>query len=399
MNNSNRKIDATNIKKYFLSQSNLISADLDEANSVLVENGIDVYELEKEGLDFISNLNAIQGSKIESQISWKALFRKLSKLGISKSLIENKVIPDYIPQNIKMKGDIVTAINYLSEVFGFSKRSLVFDEAPIISDVPMRRAFYKKPVNTNIHQVNAYSHYAQFIAKSVSIGCKDILIRDYPNDVEKFKSLITDEEGAFDIESILKVVWELGICVLPLNDSGVFHGASWNIEGRHVIVLKQKTDSHAKWIFDLLHELYHVFVHLEDSNSSVIEEQEISPAQISDSIEEREANAFANKIIFGDKADYLAKKCVERANGRMEKLKQSVISVAKEENIRVDFLANYIAYRLNFEGENWWGTANSLQINKPSPYEIIKNNLINKINYNHLNKIESYMLSKAINII
>ncbi|WP_051605465.1 ImmA/IrrE family metallo-endopeptidase [Sediminibacter sp. Hel_I_10] len=397
--NKNQKIKTADLKKYFISESSLISSDLNTAQSILIENGYDIEELENEALEFISNIDLTQSSKIEIKFTWKELFKKLSKNGLPSQLIKNKIIPNYPSSNTGSTEDLELTIDCLSQIFGFSRESLINDEVLSISTAPMRQAFFKKPINTNIHQINAYSHYAQFIAKTVSVGCKDIIIKEYPKDIKEFKAIITNKEGDFDIESILKAVWDLGICVVPLNDSGVFHGASWNIEERHIIVLKQKTDSHAKWIFDLLHELYHVFVHLEDSNSSVIEEQEISPLQANDSIEEREANAFANGIIFGNKAEELAQKCVDNANGRIQGLKQSVLRVAEEENIRPDFLANYIAYRLNIEGDNWWGTANSLQITKPLPYKIVKDQLIDKINYNHLNKLERHMLSKAINTI
>ena len=100
--------------------------------------------------------------------------------------------------------------------------------------------------------------------------------------------MLIEKHGEISLEALLDTVWDLGICVIPLTDSGVFHGASWNIDGRHVIILKQKTDSHAKWVFDLLHELYHVFAHLDEDNTSVIEETELNPVDSNDSVEERE---------------------------------------------------------------------------------------------------------------
>ena len=109
----------------------------------------------------------------------------------------------------------------------------------------------------------------------------------------------------------MEFVWDLGICVLPFNDPGVFHGASWNIQGKHVIVLKQNTQFHSRWIFDLLHELYHVFAHLEKENTSVIEVEELNPFSNNDSIGEIEANSFANQFIFGNRAEELAEKCVD----------------------------------------------------------------------------------------
>ena len=61
--------------------------------------------------------------------------------------------------------------------------------------------------------------------------------------------------GAITFEHTLRYVWSLGIPVLPLRDPGAFHGACWRIDGRNIIVLKQRTLSLARWLADLLHEV------------------------------------------------------------------------------------------------------------------------------------------------
>ena len=143
--------------------------------------------------------------------------------------------------------------------------------------------------------------------------------------------------------------------------------------------------------------LYHVFAHLDELNTSVIETEEIGPATDQSAVEEAEANSFAHKILFDDSTESIVNKCLELANYRIENLRTAVNKVSREENIGEDVLANYLAYRLSLQNENWWPTANSLQITSPDPYEIamkyLKKNLEDNIN----NPIEANLLAMAIN--
>ena len=394
-------ISRDDLKTYFLKQSEMIDSDKKLSTEIIGDEGYDPDELKNEGLSLIESLKKRTEPKEYFQISWGSIFNKIVKAGISRELVENKIIPPSLLQ--RLKGNKAheaahEAIDYLITVFGLNRRNLIESDSLNLSSIPSQLAYYKKPTNANINQIKAYSHYAQFIAKTSSKACHNLPFKEYPGDIDEFKQMIIGKHGEISLEALLDTVWELGICVIPLTDSGVFHGASWNIDGRHVIILKQKTDSHAKWIFDLLHELYHVFVHLDEDNTSVIEETELNPVDSNDSEEEREANTFANRFIFDSKSDSLAKECVAKAGNRTERLKQAVIEVANENGIRIDFLANYLAFRLQHDGvNNWWGVANGLQIKEPSPNEIAKRYLTQKLDFKILNQIESNMLSMAIN--
>lgn len=394
-------ISRDDLKTYFIKQSEMIDSDKTLAPEIIEDEGYDPDELKSEGLSLIESLKKRTEPKEYFQISWDSIFSKIVKAGISKELIENKIIPSSLMQRLngnKANEATLEVIDYLITVFGLNRRNLIESKSLTLSSIPSQLAYYKKPTNVNINQIKAYSHYAQFIAKTSSKACHNLPFKDYPSDIDEFKEMVIEKHGEISLNALLDTVWDLGICVIPLTDSGVFHGASWNIDGRHVIILKQKTHSHAKWIFDLLHELYHVFVHLNEDNTSVIEETELNPVDSNDSVEEREANAFANRFIFDSKSDSLVKKCVAKAGNRIESLKQAVIDVANENRIRTDFLANYVAFRLQHDGvNNWWGVANRLQIKEPAPNEIAKQYLAQKLDFKILNQIESNMLSMAIN--
>lgn len=331
--------------------------------------------------------------------SFNSLIKKLTKAGVDYKLLTTKIIPNKLQKEIEKyteAPDILLneAASYVSNVYGWSVHDIWF-QRDLKMNNPANVVYYKKSVNANTNQITAYTHYANYLA---TIVAKSVVVKkkDYPGSLEEFKRDYINRYKKIDLDSLLRYVWGLGICVLPLSDSGIFHGASLNIEGRHVIILKQKNASHARWIFDLLHELYHVFAHLGEKNSSIIETEEINPISDNNSPEELEANSFANKFIFDNKADELAQKCIKTAQSKMENLKSAVKKVAEVEGYREDFIANYLAFRLDYQGQDWWAVASNLQIDNPIPKEITANYLKNKINIENLNPIDANLINSAI---
>ncbi|XVJ66922.1 MAG: ImmA/IrrE family metallo-endopeptidase [Lacibacter sp.] len=331
------------------------------------------------------------------------LLKRLAKTGIDSNFLKNKIWPATLQKAISQhnRGTVPEmllneATNYLSNIFGWSTKEIWSGEDLILKSQPSELAFFKKPSNANLNQIKAYSHYAYKLAQLVLSASVSEKKMEYPKNVTEFRTILINTYGQITLETVLDYAWDLGICILPLSDSGVFHGAAWNINGRHVVVLKQNTQSHARWVFDLLHELYHVFAHLENTNSSVVETEELTPFSSQDTIEEREANSFANQVVFDGKAEELAQRCVAEA-GNIENLKKTVTKIAKDLKIREDFLSNYLAFRLSYQGENWWPTAQKLQITEPNPFDVVKDRLEKRINTLKLNPIESNLLSNALN--
>jgi hypothetical protein len=183
--------------------------------------------------------------------------------------------------------------------------------------------------------------------------------------------------------------------VLPLTDSGAFHGACWRVDGRNIIVLKQKEKSLAKWLFDLLHELRHAGENPESPSLTVIEEEETSDSQL-ESEEEQIASQFAGDVILDERADELAHKCRAAAEGDISRLKTAVPRVAERENVPADALANYMAFRLALEGENWWGAARNLQPKGISPFQIARDQLLQNLKLEDLARPDITLLHQAI---
>src|SRR5436190_23124743 len=334
--------------------------------------------------------------------SFNLLVKRLSKAGIDSKLLIQKIIPVKLQEalNTQMSNQptmlLDEAASYVSNVYGWPLKEIWSNQTLIVKTNPSELAYFKKPSNANENQIRAYCHYAYYLAKIVLKTTVQKPTYEFPGSLEEFKIMYLKSNKELELKSLIDFVWSLGIAVLPLNDPGVFHGASWNIDGRHIIILKQNAKSHARWIFDLLHELYHVFVHLQKENTSVVELEELNPFSDSESLEELEANAFTNQVIFGDDAERLAEVCVESAEWKLENLKQAVIKISKKEKIQVDFLANYLAFRLAYQGQDWWATAAKMQISEPEPFSIATEIFKKNVQIQKLNPIDHNLLTTAI---
>ncbi|MDG2565874.1 ImmA/IrrE family metallo-endopeptidase, partial [Vibrio parahaemolyticus] len=184
---------------------------------------------------------------------------------------------------------------------------------------------------------SAYTQYAYTIANIVAKYCS-LEKKDIPQDANVVRGDILDKYGELTFESVLSYATDLGVPVIPLNDSGAFHGATWRINGRNVVVLKQKSRHTSKWMFDLLHELYHASQSPELDEFIIVELSETSEERRNDQ-EEIDANNFAASVLLGEKAGSYIEQCFKNANGNIAWLKNSVIKVAEENDLDCGVLA------------------------------------------------------------
>jgi transcriptional regulator with XRE-family HTH domain/Zn-dependent peptidase ImmA (M78 family) len=344
-----------------------------------------------------------QEIELESESHQKTLdklIKRLSKVGIDSNFLMKRIIPsglrNAISQSINPPELLLNEIsNYVSRIYQWNNDELWRAKNLIVRASESRFVLFKKPTESDFNQVKAYSHYAHYLSSLILKCSTNKKTKEFPQDIEEFRQTLITEYGQIELSTILNYAWDLGIHILPLDDSGVFHGASWNIDDEFSIVLKQKTKAHARWAFDLLHEIYHVLAHLDQKNFGIVEADEISPFSNQNDDKEQEANSFASKVLLGNDAEAMAQLCVQEANWNLPKLKEAVKKVAKKRKVNVDVLANYLAYRLSYQGENWWGPAMGLQVTEPIPYILVLNELKKRIALDKLNPIDANLLINA----
>ncbi len=206
---------------------------------------------------------------------------------------------------------------------------------------------------------------------------------------------IVERYHALSLRSSLHHAWDLGIPVLPLRDRGTFHGACWRYEGRNVVVLKQTSKYEARWLFDLLHELFHAAQRPTADRMEVIEADETS-AERRNSDEEIAASQFAGDVTLDGRAEELAQACVGAANNAVERLKKIVPEVAAREGVDVGALANYLAFRLSWQGINWWGAAANLQTDNPDPWTTARDVFVERFPFALEVDLDRQLLDRAL---
>lgn len=337
-------------------------------------------------------------SEEKSSYKYADALNKLSDLGVPSEFIRKRLVPAALLEDIKsnVSGAINELIKLWSKIYNFNAENFWRLESLESFNTRSHKMLFKKMKNKNSEKLDAYLKYIKYIVNIIN----DTMILTepvkYPDSEEEFMKSIK----SLDLDYLINYIWSLGIPVIPLKDSGMFHAAAYMYKARPFIIIKQSSSHHSRWVFDLLHELMHVFAHLRDDTEDIFIDYE-EPMSIVNSNQssekELEANAFAEYCIFrGEDVEDLIKQCVNLARRDVRKMKNSIIEISSQHNIRPEFLANYFAYRQQKIGEaSWWGTANALQLTEPNPHRIALDILNVYVNYDNLSNYDKYILSKA----
>ncbi len=332
----------------------------------------------------------------------KRLFADLKAVGVDKRFTLTRLLPQSLAARLAHEADeepsdieVVQAGSVLSRIFQWSPSEL-FGDSPLRLDPAIAgQTRFKMAARVHEGRMVAYTSYAWFLASTVAKTCSGLSTEPVPSDWREVRRAILDHSGEISFQAAVRYVWSLGVIVLPLVDPGVFDAACWRISGRNVIVLKQSVRSQARWLFDLLHELRHLadkpdepWLSLIEFENSVLERREMP--------EEEEAHEFAGNIVLEGRSEELTAVCVERARGSVPRLKSAVQEVAASENVPVDVLANYVAFRLSLQGINWWGAATNLQVPGSDPLEIARDELLHHADLNLLDDVERDIVTQAL---
>ncbi|MEZ8504522.1 DNA-binding protein [Vibrio splendidus] len=327
------------------------------------------------------------------------LLAKLSDAGLEESFIEKRIAPREI-HNFDRDSWVERVCEKVSTIFGWTKEQLLGDEPLSIGRDGALVARFKMPAGANEQYASAYTQYAYTVAK-LAIRYFNKPKEVLNEDAEIVRNEIIGKYGDVSFESLLSHAYDKGVIVLGLNDSGAFHGATWRISHRNIVVLKQKTLHTSRWSFDLLHELYHASQRPELSEFSLIELSETSDERRLDQ-EEIEANKFASQVLLGMEAENYVNMCFASANGNLAWLKNAVIQIAEQYDLDCGVLANQVANKHDImerkvgRKSTWWGTAHNLQQKNCDPREVCNSKLKEHISIEDMDEFDREFFEQAI---
>jgi transcriptional regulator with XRE-family HTH domain len=379
----------------------------------LKEQQIQRYEAERYSSASYQRLQEVAqalGLRIRNDIllpiapgSLTGLINKLRQVGLDRDFLMSRLLPS--SDAARAAGEIATEDDdamltakigaVLERVFGWTRDNLFGAQALRPPRFAAAEARFKMPAGRKQTATSTYAAYANYLAVVALNGARSLAKEPIPADAAAMRRCILERHGTIDLRSALHTAWDLGVIVLPLRDRGVFHGACWRYGGRNAVVLKQTSRHEARWLFDLLHELFHAGRRPEADTLEVIEADETS-ADRRNSQEEIAASQFAGDVVLDGKAEELAQACVQAAKGAVERLKGVLPTVAARKSVGVGTLANYMAFRLSWQGINWWGAAANLQADDGDPWTIARDVFIERFPYEMDNELDRQLLDRAL---
>jgi transcriptional regulator with XRE-family HTH domain len=328
-----------------------------------------------------------------TDISPASLLRRAQSAGLSKDLVTKRIAPRKGGNDTDDAFALKTA-SFLNRIFGWAPAVLFGDAPLVVGGAALAGARFKLPQRAATRATEAYAAYAHYVAGLLLRATPTLPRLPLPIEASKArKALLAD--GALTFEGALDYVWSLGVAILPLADAGAFHGATWRIDGRNVIVLKQGARLESRWLHDLLHELRHAAEDQGAETLAFIDYEGLAQDGASAPAETL-ASLFAGDVMLAGRAEELAEKCAEQASGSIERLKAVVPQVAKRENVSVAALANYMAFRLSLQGASWWGAAANLQSGGSDPWRTARDRALSHLDLTRLDEVERAVLLRAL---
>ncbi len=333
--------------------------------------------------------------------SLTGVLHKLRQVGMSQDFVFGQLLApkDITASEIVASNDdgllLAKLSDTLARVYGWTKAELFAPEPLSSPRFAGASARFKMPARRAQGTVNAYITYAHYLASVCLMATDALQAQPLPTDAEAMRASIVAAYGDLDLRSALRFLWDYGVPVLPLRGPGSFHGASWRHDGRNVILLKQRSMHEQRWLYDLLHEAYHAGNHPERRFHEMIEAEETS-LERRESSEEIEAAQFAGDVVLSAKSEEIARACVAAAKGSVERLKSVVPSVARKYRLDVGAVANYLAFRLSWQGINWWGAAANLQRESEDPWSIARDVFLERFPFGEIEEADRELLERAL---
>jgi transcriptional regulator with XRE-family HTH domain len=378
----------------------------------LKEQQIQRYEAERyasASYQRLRDIAAAIGVRIRNEIllpvapdSLDDLVRKLQQVGIDTNFLYSKLLPS--ADAARAAGEVelededavsARAGAALERVFGWAPQNLFGAQPLAVPRFAAAEARFKMPAGRSQAASSIYAAYANYLAVVVLKGARSLAARPIPIDADELRREIKAKWGSLSLRAALHFLWDCGVPVLPLRDRGTFHGACWRYEGRNVIVLKQTSKHEARWLFDAIHEGFHVGQNPNAATLEVIEADETSPER-RHSDEEIAASQFAGDVTLDGRAEEIAQTAVKAAQNSVRRLKRIVPDVAEKEGVAVGALANYLAFRLSWQNINWWGAAANLQTDDADPWTTARDVFLERFPFEIDSELDRQLLERAL---
>ena len=308
----------------------------------------------------------------------RGLRKTLGSLGFSSDLIRRRIFA--VGDTAKISLPVAAA--RAGRVLGVSVDDLVRGDARIRE---MAGAFRAHPA-ANRRNLTAYAKYAEYLAEVVAMST--------PHQYSPLPEItqIRQELGSSlqlnPLEVLLDLCWRHGIPVVPLADGGNFYGACWLFDNQPVIVLKNAIRTPERWAFLLAHEMHHA----SSATGFSIIEHDFDVRDWRAQPSEKDADAFATRLLLGDSAQALAEVAADRAGRSAARLKDAVRDVAEAAGVSVGILADYVAFRVSTPEINWWPTANRLHTSEVDAWSVTRSALFKNVDLSRLDSIDRDIL-------
>lgn len=331
-----------------------------------------------------------------------SLLGKLSQVGLERDFVVSRLLPSADASRASgetpsedTSGLAARAGAILERVYGWTQDN-IFGATPLLPPkFAAAEARFKMPARRVQSATGLYAAYANYLAIVVLKACRDLPKATLSTDPKETRRAIIARYKTLTLRTALLYSWDCGVPVLPLRDKGTFHGACWRYEGRNVVVLKQKSRHQSRWLFDLIHEWFHAAQAPEAETLEVIEADENSDER-RNSNEEIAASQFAGDVTLDARAEDIAQASVRAAGGSVERLKSVVPTVAAKESVDIGSLANYLAFRLSWQGVNWWGAAANLQSGDDDPWDVARDVFVERFPFKFESDIDRHLLERAL---
>ncbi len=251
---------------------------------------------------------------------------------------------------------------------------------------------FKLPGNAAQGRTRAYAAYVDGLGAIVA-KTQRAEPETLPQEWRRIRTMLFPT-GRVDFSTAVRSCWRLGIGVLGLRDPIAFHGACRRRDRRPTIILKQPAKHQSRWLFDLVHEVFHLV--FDPGDFTILEAEETSQERRA-SQEERRADAFAALILTDGAAENALAGVQRLSGGRTERLRSAVVEISSSLDIPIGILANLVADNVRESGRrNWYGAAENLQPRGDDPWKIARDIFLEEADRSALTTVENQILERVL---